>query len=122
MNFEELLKQLHVDAQKVSVRFGGMLQILEKFILRFPEDPTFKELEKAISNRDDSGDFEAIERGIHTLKGLGANLGLEELSGLSADALARVRNQEYEHLQEDFEAISKEYWRIVENINQYNAK
>ncbi len=75
MEFHELLERIGVDAPATVARLGGMESILRRFILKFPQDPTFSALALAYDSRD----MEALERHVHTLKGLTANLGIEPL-------------------------------------------
>lgn len=70
-----------------------MSELLKKFILKFPEDPTYGRLVNVIEN----GVLEDVEREVHTLKGLTANLGhlwiesnLQRVPRLSAAAQNHV--------------------------------
>ena len=40
MEFGQLLRDIGVDEKATLERFGGMSELLKKFILKFPEDPT----------------------------------------------------------------------------------
>ena len=44
MEFHELLERIGVDAPATVARLGGMESILRRFILKFPQDPTFSAL------------------------------------------------------------------------------
>ena len=66
MEFHELLERIGVDAPATVARLGGMESILRRFILKFPQDPTFSALAHAYDIRD----MKALERHVHTLKGL----------------------------------------------------
>ena len=80
MEFHELLERIGVDAPATVARLGGMESILRRFILKFPQDPTFSALAHAYDIRD----MKALERHVHTLKGLTANL------GAAAPAVCRI--------------------------------
>ena len=47
MEFHELLERIGVDAPATVARLGGMESILRRFILKFPQDPTFSALAHA---------------------------------------------------------------------------
>lgn len=84
MEFHELLERIGVDAPATVARLGGMESILRRFILKFPQDPTFSALALLCIR-----DMKALERHVHTLKGLTANLGIEPLRQLSANIWSR---------------------------------
>jgi predicted metal-dependent peptidase len=42
MEFENFLQRVGVDAEETLKRFAGRSDILEKFLLKFPEDPVSK--------------------------------------------------------------------------------
>ena len=62
-NFEQMTKRL------------PSVSIIKKFVARFPEDPTFTELCRAM----ESGEQKEAFRATHTLKGVYANLGYDRL-------------------------------------------
>ena len=88
MEFHELLERIGVDAPATVARLGGMESILRRFSLKFPPDPTFSALAHAYALRD----MKALERHVHTLKGLTANLGIEPLRQLCGEYLKQKRN------------------------------
>ena len=62
-NFEQMTKRL------------PSVSIIKKFVARFPEDPTFTELCRAM----ESGEQKEAFRAAHTLKGVCTNLGFDRL-------------------------------------------
>lgn len=50
MEFHELLERIGVDAPATVARLGGMESILRRFILKFPQDPTFSALALAVND------------------------------------------------------------------------
>lgn len=68
----------------------------------------------------DSRDMEALERHVHTLKGLTANLGIEPLCKLSAEYLEQIRNavpsSELTNYQRQ---LTQEYRRVTQSITQF---
>lgn len=55
----------------VKDRFCGNENLLEKFVVKFLKDPTYKNLEGSVNE----GDRQGIEMNAHTLKGVAGNLG-----------------------------------------------
>lgn len=119
MEFHELLEQIGVDVPATVARLGGMESILRRFILKFPQDPTFSALAQSYDIRD----MKALERHVHTLKGLTANLGIEPLRQLSAAYLEQIRNAvppgELTTYQRQ---LTQEYRRVTQSITQFLAE
>lgn len=116
MDFGQLLKEIGVDEKVTLERFGGMNDLLKKFILKFPEDPTYGRLVDVIEN----GVLEDVEREVHTLKGLTANLGISGLNKICSECLDYLRSRKTALLPELYLRIQEEYDRVVELINEYN--
>lgn len=64
-----------VDVEEALMRFMGNEDLMLKFLLRFPEDPSFSQLKAAMEHGDAAGAFTAA----HTLKGVAGNLSLKDL-------------------------------------------
>lgn len=54
MKLEEALRQAGVDLEKTLHRFSGNAALLERFVKKFPLDPTYNELLSAAQRRDHS--------------------------------------------------------------------
>ena len=114
MEFHELLERIGVDAPATVARLGGMESILRRFILKFPQDPTFSALAHAYDIRD----MKALERHVHTLKGLTANLGQ-----LSAEYLEQIRTAvPPSELTTYQRQLTQEYRRVTQSITQFLAE
>lgn len=87
MEFQELCAKLSIDYPTTLARFSGNEALLRRFLLRFPSDATFSQLEAAQA----AGDLPAVERTAHTLKGVAANLGLSELQNVCDQLVQAVR-------------------------------
>ena len=74
MNIYEIYALAGENATDVVNRFGSEV-VVEKFALRFLDDPSYENLVSALS----SGDTQAAFRAAHTLKGIAANLGFNNL-------------------------------------------
>ena len=118
MCFSQLLVLIGVDAPDAVARFGGQEALLRRFLLKFPQDPTFGALDAAYN----AGDIEALTRQVHTLKGVTANLGLAPLSRLAADYLAALRaGTPLSALDAQYEGLCAEYRRVTEAIARFSA-
>lgn len=114
MTLLESMQTCGVDTEATLRRFGNNSGLLERFVLKFPQDPTFSSLTEAIPGED----FELMERLAHTLKGTSANLGYQELSDRCAALVAALRGGQREGLAGLFQPISEEYQRVVGAIGQ----
>lgn len=115
MSFFELLDELGIEISPTLARFGGMEKVLEKFLLKFPEDETFQRIRSA--NIEHS--LEDLERNVHTLKGLSGNLGLSRISTLCAECLTYIRKKDIRSFNRRFPDLQEEYQQAVDNIKRY---
>lgn len=83
-----------VDMEKTMARFMNKEDFYQKFLLKFPGDQNFDDLETALGEKD----WEGVERAAHTLKGVAANLGLDPLASVFNDMVWAVRNNTYGNL------------------------
>jgi HPt (histidine-containing phosphotransfer) domain-containing protein len=106
-NYQEVLDRLRKDER------------IQKFLLRFPDDPSYGQLCDALSNHQ----VEEAFRAAHTLKGTGQNLSLTPLYR-SADTLCEALRgkQEYDPAFEPMlEAVKSDYARVTGCIAQLAA-
>lgn len=114
MTLLESMESCGVDTEATLRRFGNNSSLLERFVLKFPQDPTFASLTEAVPGED----FELIERLAHTLKGTSANLGFQTLSDQCAALVTALRSGQREGLSGLFQKVSQEYQRVVDAIGQ----
>ncbi len=86
MSLSELYKAVQGNYDDVMELFGSEATV-ERFLFRFPEEPTMQELRDKVAAGDIEGSFKAS----HTLKGLAANLHLEALREAASDLTEQVR-------------------------------
>lgn len=83
MNLEFLTQQIGIDQESViellKIYCGEMSEELQQVQLLF-----------------DQGDWHHLQRTIHNIKGVSANLYLEDMFNISADIDARLKAQDYE--------------------------
>lgn len=89
--------------------------LIARFIVKFPEDPSFDELISSMDKRDITTAFRAA----HTLKGVCQNLGLVKLFAPVNEATEALRVNDYESAQTVMPQIIDEYNKTLDIINQY---
>ncbi len=106
------LKDAGVNVDKALDNFGGSEDLYEKYLSKFKNDPTIKDLRKALEN----GDKEGAQRAAHTLKGIAGQLGMENLY----DKLVKMEQNFKEELKEDQSSdmpdIDAEHLRLADII------
>lgn len=75
MELDVFLQKAGVDKEEAAGRFAGRIEILEKFLLKFPEDAVYGAMLEHVAQ----GNVEETTRSLHTLKGVTGNLGLQKL-------------------------------------------
>lgn len=115
MNLEEAMTTAGVDYEITLNRFSNNEKLLEKFVRKFPGDATFSNLQEAVSEKR----YPEIERAAHTLKGIAANLGFQNLSELNAEIVNLIRSGQFadKELEGVFSKISGEYEKIIDCVN-----
>jgi len=108
------LKDNGVDILSVISRFAGNEELCEKFIFKFADDKSLSDAVKSFEKED----YEGVVIGVHTLKGISANLGMTDLNNYCSDIVIKVRNNDYD-ISEDMDNLKKEYDRIINIINKY---
>lgn len=105
-----------VDLERTLYRFLNNEPMYEKFLMRFPQDENYIQLEQAIQN----GDMRDMERPAHTLKGVSANLGLDSLASLLNQMVMRIRRGEDtpETLMPLFQEIQAEYQKLCSILKE----
>ena len=119
MTIQECYHDLGGDFSRTEMRLPS-IGMIQRFLMRFPQDPTFSELCQAM----EAGDREAAFRCAHTLKGVCANLGFDRLLG-SAGRLTEALRAETESMPEDaaalLESVRRDYELTVSVIESYSA-
>lgn len=78
-----------IDYRQGLSRFSGAETLYRKYLIKFPEDPTFAQLQSAMA----AGDYGEAFRCAHTLKGITGNLSLTSLSDAVGDLVEQLRDQ-----------------------------
>lgn len=91
--------------------------LVKKFVLKYVDDGTCKELAEAISNRDWATAFRAA----HTLKGIALNLGFDALYTVSFKLTEALRGDKPLTDMSLWAAVDEKHKQIVEAIAQIDA-
>lgn len=120
MTIQECYQELGGSYEEVAARLPSA-KLIERFLLRFPEDPSFNQLLCAVEN----GSREEAFRAAHTLKGVCANLSLERLR-CSADKLTELLRAPSPSLPQKTDAlleqVRQDYAVTVDAIRRYQGQ
>lgn len=123
-SFKKQLEENGVDVDATLKRFMGREAIFMKFILKFADDRSCKEIRLALENQDIQAAFERA----HSLKGVAGNLGITRVYTLAAQLsdLLRGKQQVQEvdldqvmETQSQLEDASERIYRLIE---QYKSE
>ena len=92
-------------------------RLIQKYVLKFLDDPSYENLCAAISSSDDTVAFRAI----HTLKGVAQNLGFAKLYQSSAALTEALRNGRQPGADALFSQVMEDDRMTVEAISQFQA-
>ena len=90
-------------------------EVIEKFLLKFPNDKTMENLRKAVLNQNIEESF----REAHTLKGLSANLGFTNLTNALSPITEQLRSGTCQADKKLFTDVEKAYQRIIDTLEIY---
>lgn len=101
-NYEDVLRRLHNEA------------LIQKFTLKFLEDPSYQLLKQALKDKN----YEDAFRSAHTLKGVCQNLSFDRLYEVSNELteLLRDRTGEQPGIPEAMEKVTEVYELMIEEI------
>lgn len=86
MTLQECYAMLHGNYEDARSRLA-MDRLIEKFILKFPDDTSMDLLNKSVA----AGDIQESFRAAHTLKGVAANLAFTELMDRVSELTEQLR-------------------------------
>lgn len=98
-----------VDVAEGLNRFNGNMELYEKFLYGFPEDPNFANLVEALKNKDVKASFLAA----HALKGVVGNLSLKKLFNNVVPLVEILRAGSLDGTEELMAQITEDYNLLV---------
>ena len=120
MTIEQCYQQLHGDYAQVLQRLPSPA-LVERFIGKFLDDGSFNELSSAMA----AGQTETAFRAAHTLKGVSANLGFEQLRQSASNLTELLRGKTGTVPAEAFplmEQVRQDYEMTADAIRAYRAE
>ena len=116
MNINECYQAMGADYEEVFGRLRNE-RLITKFVLKFPGDPSFSQLQSTLEEKN----VEEAFRAAHTLKGVAKNLGFTPLYEATATLTEVLRAGNLPEDDNMMNAVAKEYERTVAAIEQLNA-
>lgn len=113
MTIRECYGELGLDFDAVLSRLVNE-KLVQKFALKFLDDPSFQNLKDAL----DSKDVETAFRAAHTLKGVCLNLGFDNLYPSRKDLTELLRAGSMDGYEDLFAEVEKEYNRTCEALRK----
>lgn len=89
-------------------------KMIKRFLLKFINDPSFENLQKAWKENDVRSAFLAA----HTLKGTAATLGITKLSNISSELTEKLRGADALPESSLLEELEAEYRNVISSINE----
>ena len=111
MTVQECYESMGSNFEDVLGRMGSEAMV-KRFALKFPDDPSYGNLVKAVEEQNAEEAFRAA----HTLKGICLNLGLDRLYKVSALLTEKLRGREFDGYQEAYGEVQKEYRNTIDAI------
>lgn len=102
-----------IDTEEALARFMGNEALMMKFLLRFPQDPSFQQLKESMDRKDAAGAFAAA----HTLKGVVGNLSMKELFRRVSDVVEDLRGGDLASAEGKMEALEAQYRRMAQVLS-----
>ncbi len=103
-----------LNIETVLERFMNNEALLERFLKKFAQDKSYRELLTAVENQDVDAAFVAA----HTLKGVSANLSLDSLHEVVSAQTEFFRSKDFEAGAEMMPAVSEVYENIVSVLGE----
>lgn len=114
MTVQDLYNNLQGDFQEACKRLLNE-KMVTNFVLKFPTDPSMKQLRDAVA----AYDIESSFRAIHTLKSVSGVLSLTQLYKVAWDLTEQLRPRLYQADPALLELVEKEYARTVDAISEF---
>lgn len=116
MTIEECYSKLHGNYAEAKTRLMND-KLIERFILKFPDDPCMATLQEMIL----AGDNAAAFRAVHTLKGVAANLAFTQLFRDASNLTEQLRPLESPADPELFSILKQTYATVIRTLEEYKT-
>lgn len=102
-----------IDYDSAMNLFMGKQEIFERFLVKFKNDESYKQIKSAI----EAGDCEAAFKAAHTLKGVAGNLSFKDLAKVASDITEEFRAGNFEGGLQYIDELDVQYKRIMDFIS-----
>ena len=113
MTVKECYESMESDYEGVMGRIGSE-GLVKRFVLKFLDDPSYLNLEKAVQEQNAEEAFRAA----HTLKGICLNLGFDRLYKVSAELTEKLRESELNGYEAVYGKVQDEYKNTIDAIRK----
>ncbi|MEQ2455319.1 Hpt domain-containing protein [Flavonifractor hominis] len=103
------LKAAGVDTDGAVARFMGNTALYERFLRKFPADPSYGQAVVAM----ETGELEAVLTAVHTLKGVAGNLGMTRLFDACTHMLEYIRGDRPEQARQCWPDLQQAYEDVL---------
>lgn len=120
-NFKTQLENAGADVDTAIKRFMGNEALYIKFLTKFEKDESFANIEKYVAEKN----AEEIFKAAHTLKGVAANLGLDQIAQNASDVVEIFRGKtqfdeaDTDRLDGIMENLRSTYQTLIQIINEH---
>ncbi len=90
-------------------------RLVQKFVLKFLDDPSYGNLHKAL----EEGDAKEAFRASHTIKGICQNLGFQRLQRSSHDLTEALRDGGNDHVEELLQKVDEDYQFTAAAVKEF---
>lgn len=113
---QAILEELEIDIPQTLHRFIDNEEFYFRMLRKLEQDTTYQ----ALTDHMEEGDYVEAFKDAHTLKGLGANLGLGILEKDIVELTEVLRNPPYDEAEAKrlFELVKEDYKTCVEGIHK----
>ena len=115
--FKAELIEWGVDWDEILDRFMGNEDLIAKFMFKFLNDQSMNDLTRYLAEGNVTEAFKAV----HTLKGVGANLGLKGFLTPVKELTEILRAGSMEGYEEKYEEIKPKYEELIAILTKYKT-
>lgn len=90
-------------------------KLIERFILKFPDDPSMDALKEMVAAGDNAASFRAV----HTLKGVAANLAFTKLFHDASELTEQLRDLQHDPDPTLFSTLKNTYDLVIRTLTEY---
>jgi HPt (histidine-containing phosphotransfer) domain-containing protein len=109
------LQDAGADIKNAVARMMDNEDLVNKFLLGFPDPTRLDSIKAAIGSRD----YKLLEEAVHKVKGTAGNLGLTKLHVTAAEFVNHIRQKRPEFFDDDYAALADEYTKMSSIIEAY---